>query len=247
MACNVRDHGLRRKGYESRGLGGTCDAGSAISFCHPGRATRRPWGSKETPYEEIGGDPTVRVVAYAFYDIIGGESPTLRAMLPDDTAGSRGKLYQFLSGWTGALRRIGSGTAIPASGCATSRFRSTRRRAISGHDAWRRRSSRSRCHRMPPDSSPSSSARRTHARQPVGSAVRVRRHVHGSAHRCAVGNRLSNSCHRTWPWRGDLRGVAGDASITSTARLLEVVATTFGVARQPRPTWDVRRETTSEA
>ena len=63
--------------------------------------TRRPWGSTETPYEEIGGDPTVRAIADAFYDVIEAESPTLRAMLPDDTAGSRDKLYQFLSGWTG--------------------------------------------------------------------------------------------------------------------------------------------------
>ena len=62
---------------------------------------RRPWGSKETPYEEIGGDPIVRAIADAFYDIVEDESPALRAMLPDDTTGSRAKLYRFLSGWTG--------------------------------------------------------------------------------------------------------------------------------------------------
>lgn len=61
----------------------------------------RPWGSAETPYEEIGGDATVRAIADAFYDIIERESPVLRAMLPEDTSGSRRKLYQFLSGWTG--------------------------------------------------------------------------------------------------------------------------------------------------
>lgn len=61
----------------------------------------RPWGDAETPYEEIGGDPTVRAISEAFYDIIEDESPVLRAMLPDDTGGSRRKLYQFLSGWTG--------------------------------------------------------------------------------------------------------------------------------------------------
>jgi hemoglobin len=61
----------------------------------------KPWGAAETPYEEIGGDETVRAIAEAFYDIIEAESPTLRAMLPDDTSGSRHKLYQFLSGWMG--------------------------------------------------------------------------------------------------------------------------------------------------
>lgn len=76
-------------------------SGESGPFCHAGGVTQRPWGSKETPYEEIGGDPTIRAVADAFYDIIEDESPTLRAMLPDDTAGSRDKLYQFLSGWTG--------------------------------------------------------------------------------------------------------------------------------------------------
>lgn len=79
----------------------TVASGDQAPFCHPGRVTRRPWGSKETPYEEIGGDATVRRIADAFYDVIEDESPTLRAMLPDDTAGSRDKLYQFLSGWTG--------------------------------------------------------------------------------------------------------------------------------------------------
>jgi hemoglobin len=49
----------------------------------------------------MGGDETVRAMADAFYDIIERESPVLRAMLPEDTSGSRQKLYQFLSGWTG--------------------------------------------------------------------------------------------------------------------------------------------------
>ncbi len=61
----------------------------------------KPWGTAETPYEEIGGDETVLAIAEAFYDIIEAESPTLRAMLPDDTSGSRQKLHQFLSGWMG--------------------------------------------------------------------------------------------------------------------------------------------------
>lgn len=61
----------------------------------------KPWGTAETPFTEIGGDGTVRAIAEAFYDIIERESPVLRAMLPADTSGSRRKLYQFLSGWTG--------------------------------------------------------------------------------------------------------------------------------------------------
>jgi len=60
-----------------------------------------PWGDAATPYEEMGGDTAVRQLAYAFYDIIEEESPELRAMLPKNTATSRIKLYEFLSGWTG--------------------------------------------------------------------------------------------------------------------------------------------------
>ena len=63
--------------------------------------TKRPWGTAETPYEEIGGDATVAAIAERFYDIIEETSPGLVAMLPDDTSGSRRKLHQFLSGWTG--------------------------------------------------------------------------------------------------------------------------------------------------
>ncbi len=43
----------------------------------------------------------VRQLSDAFYDIIERESPVLHAMLPRDTSGSRQKLYEFLSGWTG--------------------------------------------------------------------------------------------------------------------------------------------------
>lgn len=67
----------------------------------PEPTNSRPWGTAETPYDEIGGDETVSAIAEAFYDIIERESPVLRAMLPPDTSGSRRKLYQFLSGWTG--------------------------------------------------------------------------------------------------------------------------------------------------
>jgi hemoglobin len=63
--------------------------------------TRRPWGDAVTVYEEIGGDAAVRRLADDFYDIIERDSPLLRAMLPESTAGSRQKLYEFLSGWMG--------------------------------------------------------------------------------------------------------------------------------------------------
>lgn len=49
----------------------------------------------------MGGDAVVRALTETFYDIIERDSPVLRAMLPEDTSGSRRKLYQFLSGWTG--------------------------------------------------------------------------------------------------------------------------------------------------
>lgn len=67
----------------------------------PEPTSSRPWGAAETPYDEIGGDGTVRAIADTFYDIIERDSPVLRAMLPEDTSGSRRKLHQFLSGWTG--------------------------------------------------------------------------------------------------------------------------------------------------
>lgn len=60
-----------------------------------------PWGDSETPYVEIGGDQGVRDLVEHFYDIIEDDSPTLRAMLPANTATSRQKLYEYLSGWLG--------------------------------------------------------------------------------------------------------------------------------------------------
>ena len=67
----------------------------------PEPTSSKPWGTAETPYEEIGGDETILAIAETFYDIIERDSPVLRAMLPPDTSGSRRKLHQFLSGWTG--------------------------------------------------------------------------------------------------------------------------------------------------
>jgi hemoglobin len=61
----------------------------------------RPWGPEATPYAAIGGAAAVRALSDAFYDRVEAEAPTLRAMLPRDTSGSRQKLYEFLSGWMG--------------------------------------------------------------------------------------------------------------------------------------------------
>lgn len=59
------------------------------------------WGTKSTPYDEIGGSEGVRALVEAFYDRVAAESPSLRAMHPHDDWGSRQKLYEFLSGWMG--------------------------------------------------------------------------------------------------------------------------------------------------
>ena len=64
-------------------------------------AAAHPWGDGETPFVEIGGLDNVRMLVDQFYDIIEEESPALREMLPPNTAGSRLKLYEFLSGWLG--------------------------------------------------------------------------------------------------------------------------------------------------
>ena len=63
--------------------------------------TAQPWGDAETPFPEIGGLEEVRLLVEEFYDIIEDESPSLREMLPRNTAGSRLKLYEFMSGWLG--------------------------------------------------------------------------------------------------------------------------------------------------
>lgn len=64
-------------------------------------ASAHAWGDQETPFHEIGGLDEVRRLVDTFYDTIEAESPSLRAMLPRDTSGSREKLYEFLSGWMG--------------------------------------------------------------------------------------------------------------------------------------------------
>jgi len=60
-----------------------------------------PWGDGESPYEAIGGDERVRLLAERFYDRVEASAPVLRAMLPKDDTVSRQKLYEFLSGWMG--------------------------------------------------------------------------------------------------------------------------------------------------
>ncbi|MGD2059383.1 MAG: group II truncated hemoglobin [Acidimicrobiia bacterium] len=63
--------------------------------------TAHPWGDADTPYAEMGGEEAVRALSEAFYDVIEEESPTLRAMLPANTANTRRKLFMYLTGWLG--------------------------------------------------------------------------------------------------------------------------------------------------
>lgn len=67
----------------------------------PTPQARHPWGEAASPYLELGGDEAVRSLVDTFYDIVEGEAPVLRSMLPRNTATSRQKLYEFLSGWLG--------------------------------------------------------------------------------------------------------------------------------------------------
>lgn len=60
-----------------------------------------PWGRAATPYEELGGEPVLRRLVDRFYDLMGSDSPSLRAMHPADDANSRRNLFDFLSGWLG--------------------------------------------------------------------------------------------------------------------------------------------------
>ncbi len=56
-----------------------------------------------TPYELIGGDAKVRALVDRFYDLmeLDARFAVLRALHPPELAGSRDKLYWFLSGWLG--------------------------------------------------------------------------------------------------------------------------------------------------
>ncbi len=56
-----------------------------------------------TPYELMGGDPAVRRLVGRFYDLM-DEDPDfygIRKLHPETLAGSREKLFMFLSGWLG--------------------------------------------------------------------------------------------------------------------------------------------------
>lgn len=64
-------------------------------------SAHHPWGEAATPYEEIGGGDRVRELANAFYDVIEEESPTIRAMLPNNTRNTREKFFMYLTGWLG--------------------------------------------------------------------------------------------------------------------------------------------------
>jgi hemoglobin len=57
----------------------------------------------ETHYHRIGGDEIVRKMVDRFYDLM-DEDPDyygIRKLHPQDLAGSRDKLFMFLSGWLG--------------------------------------------------------------------------------------------------------------------------------------------------
>ena len=60
-----------------------------------------PWGDAATPYDELGGEATLRRLVDRFYDRIDADSPRLRAMHPEDDRNSRRNLFEFLSGWMG--------------------------------------------------------------------------------------------------------------------------------------------------
>jgi len=56
-----------------------------------------------TPYEQMGGDKTVRQLVVRFYDLMDTlpDAYEIRKMHPIDLSGSIDKLYKFLSGWLG--------------------------------------------------------------------------------------------------------------------------------------------------
>ena len=56
-----------------------------------------------TPYELLGGEAGVRQLVDRFYDLMDAvpEYHLIRKLHPQDLAGSRDKLYRFLSGWLG--------------------------------------------------------------------------------------------------------------------------------------------------
>ena len=58
---------------------------------------------ERTPYALIGGEPKVRALVTRFYDLM-DEDPDyfgIRKLHPESMAGSREKLFMFLTGWLG--------------------------------------------------------------------------------------------------------------------------------------------------
>ncbi len=60
-----------------------------------------PWGTDSTPFDALGGQERIRSIVDRFYDIVDADAPNLRAMLPEDDAVSRQKLFEYLVEWTG--------------------------------------------------------------------------------------------------------------------------------------------------
>lgn len=58
---------------------------------------------QQTIYETIGGESVVRALVDRFYDLMHAEADAagIRQLHPEDLAGSRDKLFWFLSGWMG--------------------------------------------------------------------------------------------------------------------------------------------------
>ncbi len=57
----------------------------------------------ESPYTRMGGEPAVRALVDRFYELMDTlpEAWEIRKLHPEDLAGSREKLFKFLSGWLG--------------------------------------------------------------------------------------------------------------------------------------------------
>jgi hemoglobin len=62
-----------------------------------------PAPADDTPYRQLGGDTGVRRLVDGFYGLMDEvpEYHVIRKLHPQDLAGSREKLYLFLSGWLG--------------------------------------------------------------------------------------------------------------------------------------------------
>jgi hemoglobin len=58
---------------------------------------------RTTPYQRIGGEPTVRAIVKRFYELMDTlpEAYAVRKLHPKDLSGSEDKLYLYLTGWLG--------------------------------------------------------------------------------------------------------------------------------------------------